>query len=273
MRWPDYCRVEGVLEPVELATIHAAADGFVTSFLPSKVAVAPEGPFLLEAVNPDLQAEAKQLTAERTALEIRRRQALTDEVAAAQILEEQLSALDEKIDQVREQLSSLHLTSPSSGTWVSPQIDRAKGRYVRRGEQLGIVAELDDLLIRATAGQNIAATLIEQAERRVEIRASGRPDLTITGAIEKIYPAGQEQLPSQALGYAVGGAVPIDMRDPSGTRTAEMFFEIRIRPDWDDSVHWLTGQRVVVRIRLRPKPLARQLWHYGRQLFQRRFHI
>jgi putative peptide zinc metalloprotease protein len=119
----------------------------------------------------------------------------------------------------------------------------------------------------------VAALLIEQAAPEVEIRAVGRPDPTLAGTIEKIFPAGQEQLPSQALGYAAGGSMAVDVRDPSGTKTAEEFFEIRIRPQLDQPDQWLTGQRVVVRFQLRSKPLAAQLYHYGRQLFQRRFHI
>jgi len=228
---------------------------------------------LIEAVNPALETERQSLVAERRALEVRRQLAVLEEVAAAQILDEQLAALDEKIARVRQRLAALRLTAPCAGTWIAPEIEFAKGRFLRRGEALGVVADLDDLMVRATAGQNVAALLIEQAARDVEIRAHGRPDPTMTGTIEKIFPAGQEQLPSQALGYAVGGSMAVDVRDPSGTRTAEKFFEIRIRPQLDQPDQWLTGQRVVVRVRLQPKPLAAQIYHYGRQLFQRRFHI
>ncbi len=273
VNWPDYCRVEGVLEPVELSVVHMAADGFITSYLPSQQAVSPEGPPVIEAVNRELQAKEQALSAERRAVQSRQRQALTQDVATAQVLKEQLSALDEKMGQVQEQLSSLHLAVPVSGTWVSPEIDSIKGRYVRRGDQIGIVANLTGLLVRATAGQNIAAVLIEQADRQVEIRANGRPDLTLSATLDKVYPAGQEQLPSQALGYAAGGSVATDREDPSGRKTEEMFFEVRVLPQWDDGFPWRTGQRVVVRIRLTPKPLISQLWHYGRQLFQRRFHV
>jgi putative peptide zinc metalloprotease protein len=286
LRVPDHRRVEGIVEPQGLALIHAGTDGFVTDFLPSQTKVVSpasspqsEGevpstqPALVEAMNPALEAEKRSLMAERRVLEVRQQQAVLKEVAAAQILDEQLAALDEKIARVQQQLSFLHLTAPSSGTWVSPEIEFTKGKFVRRGESLGVVANLDDLLVRATAGQNVAALLIEQAAQEVEIRANGRPDPTITGTIEKIFPAGQEQLPSQALGYAVGGSMPVDVRDPSGTKTAEKFFEIRIRPHLPEPDEWRTGQRVVVRVRLQPKPLAAQVYHYGRQLFQRRFHI
>jgi putative peptide zinc metalloprotease protein len=273
LRLPDHRRVEGIVEPQDIAIIHAESDGFVTGFLPSQVKVSPEGSALIEAVNPALEAERRSLIAERRALETKRRQAVLEEVAAAQILDEQLAALEEKIARVQQELTSLHPAAPISGTWVSPEIELTKGKFVHRGERIGVVADLDDLLIRATAGQNVAALLIEQAAKEVEIRVEGRPDPTITGTIEKIFPAGQEQLPSQALGYAVGGSMPVDVHDPGGTKTAEKFFEIRIRPHLDQPDQWLTGQRVVVRVRLQPKPLAAQVYHYGRQLFQRRFHI
>jgi putative peptide zinc metalloprotease protein len=273
LRLPDYCRVEGIVEPQGLSIIYAQSDGYVTDVLPSQTPVSAQGPVLIDAVNPALEAERNSLLAQRLALEVRRSLAVTEEVATAQILDEQLAALDEKIARVQQELSLLHLTAPAAGTWVSPEIETARGRYLRRGEEIGVVARLDELMIRATAGQSTAAVIIEQAPKSVEIRAHQRPERTITGTIEKVFPAGQEQLPSQALGYAVGGSMPTDLRDPKGTRSAEMFFEIRIRPNLAQAERWLTGQRVIVRIPLCSKSLAAQAYHHGRQVFQRRFHI
>jgi putative peptide zinc metalloprotease protein len=273
LRAPDHCRVEGIVEPVQLAIIHGASDGFVTGFLPSGIKVAPDRAPLIRASNPELEAERKSLTAERRGLETRRRLAETEEIAAAQIFDEQLDALDEKRARIEFELSSLNLRSPLSGTWVAPDIEKIKGTYLRRGQQIGFVADLDETIIRATAGQEVAAMLLEQAYKQVEIRVKGRPASMLTGQIEKISPAGQEVLPSEALGYAVGGTMPTVSQDPRETRSAEMFFEIRIRPEPNSTVRLLTGQRVVVRTRMPSKPIAVQLWRSLRQLFQRRFHI
>ncbi len=270
---PAHRRIEGIIEPRQIAMVHAGGDGFVTAVLDSQMAVSPEGAPLVKAVNPALDAERRSLDAERRVLQARRRLASTQDLAAAQILDEQLAALDEKISRVEQELSLLNLAPPIPGTWVSPEIEYIKGRFVRRGEALGVVANLGDLSIRATAGQTVVALLIEQAAKDVEIRAVGRPESTVSGTIERIFPAGQEQLPSEALGYAAGGAMPVDMRDPNGRKSAENFFEIRIRPNLDQPDRWFTGQRVAVRVRLQPKPLAAQIYHYGRQLFQQRFHI
>ncbi len=284
IRVPDYWRVEGVVEPVHLAIIHASTNGFVVGFLPSesKVSLLDEVVTpLVRAINPDLEAEKKSTVAERRALVVQRRIAETQEIAAAQILDEQLEALDEKIARLEFELASLNLDPPLSGTWVAPDIEYSGGMYLPRGQSIGFVASLDDVIIRATAGQKVAAMLVEQASEQVEIRVKGQPKLLLTGKIEQIFPAGQKLLPSEALGYAVGGSMPTLPQDPpaatqrgeQGTKAAEMFFEIRIKPNANTSVHLLTGQSVVARIRMLPKPLAVQWWLSVRQLFQRRFHI
>ena len=273
LRLPDYCRIEGIVEPVNMAIIHAQSNGFVTDFLPTGRSVSPDSEPLIRSVNYKLQTEKKTLHAELIVLETKRRIAMTREIAAAQIMTEQIEALKEKIVRIDFELASLDLKPPMSGTWVSPNIEQSAGIYLRRGEQIGFIANLDDVLIRATAKQFLAALLVEQARGELEIRVKKRPDVLFTGQIEKIFPAGQEVLPSEALGYAVGGNMPTQSQDPYGRTAVEKFFEIRIRSDVNDSVRLFTGQRVIARIQLRSKPLAVQWWLSIRQLFQRRFHI
>jgi len=192
-------------------------------------------------------------------------------MAAVQILAEQLAALDETIARVESELADLRLKAPIEGTWVAPEIERMQGTYLRRGERIGFVGSLDEVIVRAIAGQSVAAMLFEQAEGEVELRFKGWPDETFAGRIEKILPAGHEELPSEALGYTAGGDTPtrLDMR--KGQTAAERFFEIRIRPAGE--IPLLTGQRVVTRIRMRPKPLLVQWYQSARRLFQRRFRI
>ena len=107
---------------------------------------------------------------------------------------------------------------------------------------------------------------------KVEIRVKGLPDSQFEGTIEKILPAGQERLPSAALGYAAGGSMATVEQDHGGTKTAERFFEIHIVPK-DSEVCLFSGQRVIVRFETSSKPLMVQWWRSLLQLFQRRFNI
>lgn len=271
IRMPDHYRIEGVVEPAELSLVHAQADGFVTAYLASESITSPDGAPLVEAVNPDLDARRRSLLAERRALEIRQRMAELEEVAAAQILARQIAALDETIARVESELEDLTLRAPFVGVWVAPEIERAMGTYLRRGEKIGFVGTLEALIVRATAGQNVAALIIEQAEPEVQMRVKGRPDATFNGRIEKVFPAGHDILPSEALGFGAGGSMATRPDPRRYQATAERFFEVRIRPA--DDAPLLTGQRVVTRIRMKDKPILAQWYESARRLFQRRFRI
>lgn len=270
---PDHYRIEGIVEPRNLAIIHTGCDGFVTGFLPSQTVVSPGSQPLLEAVNPKLQTENEAMLAERRVLEARLRLAELQEPAAAQIIEEQIDALQEKIDRVEAELAALKLKAPFDGVWVAPDIEKSQGLFLRRGETVGFVGSLDDLIIRATAGQNVAAMVMEEVQDELEIRVMRQPNTTWAGTIEKVFPAGHEELPSQALGYAAGGTMPTRSGAPQDKTAAERFFEIRITPTSSCAANLFVGQRVIARLRMQDKPLLQQWWQSARRLFQRRFHI
>lgn len=274
IKMPDYCRIEGVVEPRDLKVIYAETDGFIADILPSGEMIdssSQKGVF--EAVNIPLVMKENMLTAELEKLQARERIAQTEEIAAAQMIREQITALQEQIQRIRDELSKLSPGKGLSGTWICPNYERMQGVYLKRGDAVGFIAPGRELLIRATAGQTLAAILLEQHQEVVQIRPKGRPDIQISGTINKIFPAGQEILPSEALGYAAGGSIATQAQDATGRKTTEKFFEIWINPDSKSNLNLLTGQRVIARVKLKSKPLAVQWWLAFRQLFQRRFHI
>ena len=275
IKTPDRFRIEGVVEPFSYAEIHIKSDGFVQRMLDSGIDTGPDGPPLIEAWSPALEAEREQLQAELRHLQIQQQHAHTTEAAAVQIMSEKVAALNEQIIRNTQDLKALHLTSPIPGTWVAPESDRLQGRYMKQGQRIGIVADLSDLRIRAVAGQSVAARLIRETQPLVDIqiRVKGQPDLEVAGRIETIIPAGQERLPSAALGYAAGGATQIELEDPDGRLTAEPFFEILVVPEVPESLVLRPGQVMVLRFEASPKPLLEQGLRTLLQLFQKRFHV
>ena len=270
---PDPFYVEAVVEPAEMKIVHAGTDGFVDEFLPSGRAVTLDGPLLVRSVNPVLASQHERLLAERRELLARRGAALVQEPAAVQIVEEQIGAVDEKLTRVRQQLADLEIRPPLAGTWVSPNIDRLQGAYLARGQGLGLVATMDDLIVRAIAGQDVAGPLMEDAAERVEMRMDGRPDKQVGGRIKQFLPAGRDRLPSPALAFTAGGPIATKPDDRTGTQTTERVFEIQVIPDPSDQVRLLPGQRVVIRFETSPKPLLAQAKRALLQMLQRRFQI
>jgi len=273
---PDRGRAEGIVEPRQLAIIHAAADGFVQSVTPTGRRVTPQDEPLLAAHNPQMLAERAGALADKRLYEAQRR-ASGDDAVTMQTLSRHIETLERKLTVMDERLAMLQVKAPFEGVWVAPEIEFMQGAYVRRGDQIGVVATVDDLIIRVTADQHLGPRIEPELGTggEVEIRVKGRPDLRFTGRITRVSPAGQERLPSAALGLFAGGSIGTDASDTSGTRAAESFFEVRIDPNVTaEQVEQLfTGQRVVVRFEMPSRPLAAQGWRALAQVLQRRFQI
>lgn len=286
---PDRSRAYGVVEPRHLAVIYAQADGFVTDFVPSNTVVRPGGPPLIVATNGELLAARDELLAQLRLAQIHRRQAQEEDPGKASILDQTLQLLRRRLDFVQRQIDDLSLKAPIAGLWVSPDIDHLRGAYLKRGAKVGLVASTDDLIIRVAADQLLGPHIEPEIGPGgpVDIRLRGDPRVHWTGVIERILVAGQERLPSAALGYMVGGGVATDLHDREGTKPAQPFFEIVVKPDIPrsqmstpgpgNSTRPLpgagVGQRVVVRFSMPSKPLAEQCWRSLRQLFQQRFRV
>ncbi len=274
IRVPEYWRVEGVVEPHDMSVVFAETAGFVTDVLADHSEVSPEESVLVQATNRELQTHLQQLQSQLSVLEKRQRIAQSEEVAVVPILDEQMQAQRGQIERVQRQLDDLQLHPPLAGTWICPQVESWLGRFVQRGEPVGLVADFNDLIIRATANQGMAAVLIDHHAQRAQIRARGRSQATWTGRIVEISPAGQQDLFSEALAHVAGGSVAVRANEnkQQGMESAERFFEIRIRPV-DDLTELRMGQRVIARLQTGKRPLLSQWYRRLRQLVQRRFYI
>lgn len=280
--FPDRSRAEGIVEPRNIVVAHTSEEGFVKSVIetgaPVRKADDAESRPIIEAVNETLQSERNEMLAERKIADAKYRAALVKKLSDAQILQQQIGAIDQRIARIDARIENLRLKPPITGTWVAPAGERLVGGYAKQGDRVGLVADLSDLIVRVVADQNlgprITPELFVNKPGVVEARLNGKPDAHFTGTTESILPAGTTQLPSAALGYAVGGSLAVDPTDTKGSRTTEAFFEIIIKPDASEAAkQLLVGQRVVVRFEMPPKPLLQQWWLTVRQLVQRRFQV
>lgn len=275
---PDRHRVEGVIEASRMSAVYARADGFVEGYLPTGRTVSPDGEPVLVCRNPELDALHDQILARQRELTIRQdleRQRLNP--TAPKAIGEQLRALETQKQWIEQQQAGLSLKAPLAGTWMSMRVDHLAGAYVNKGDPVGVVASLNDLVISAPVSQQQTAVLAE-AYATAEVRLKGRPELKFSAEIVYIPPAGQYELPTPALGFGGGGSIATAADDRQGIKAAEQVFQVRLKPDRpyvvaeDGQAHvpLLLNQRVIVRFELPPKPLIQQWWRSLLQLIQRR---
>jgi putative peptide zinc metalloprotease protein len=274
---PDRCYVEGIVDPVRTAYVYPAAEGFLQAWHASGEAVSPDGPPLARLENPVLEKQRKMALCEKAAYVAQRRLLLAkQDLAAAQAVQVQIDAMDRSIRYLDEQLADLEVRAPFAGTWQAGRLDLRHGAYLDRRTQIGAVVTLDQVRVRAVAGQDVAGLLRAEAQVKVRMRVDGRPEAELGGTVTQFLPAGLDQLPSAALGYAGGGPIAVSAEDRQGTKAAEHLFEIQIAPDLPDAdhpVHLLPGQRVVIQFSNESKPLLAQWWRSFLQLVQRRFKV
>jgi putative peptide zinc metalloprotease protein len=292
--YPDRFVGEGVAEPTTMAIVYALEDGFVVPDAPGQPAVVISGArvtkgqtTILRSANPELETQYRGLLAQKQEMEIKRDMsnaaaveraddkdhdpaAQQDAIASAKIYQGQVDAIDAQIQHVEQQIDWLTLKSPLDGEFTSPDIDQLPNSYVKRGQRVGVVADLDNPIIRFTVPQKMAAVLVKEHKPHLKMRLEGRPQDEFGGEIiEPIIPAGQEQLPSAALGFPAGGQMAVSQEDKHGTKAAEEFFEIQVKPDGGHP-RLLPGQRILGRFEAQPKPLMYQWYRTIQQLMSNR---
>ena len=296
----EHGRAEGVVEARHRAVVHMTESGIVDQTLATDELVVPGVSTLVVAHWEDLELQYARAVARLRVIETELR-AAASEPAKKQALEEHGKHARGSVARIEERINALRVDPPIDGTWVSPDSEHLEGAFLPRGTPIGEVLDFSDLIIRVVTmqelGPRIQRRLIEtfgytQTDdekagmsvrvgpdhgnlMEVELRVKGRPDIEFSGKVEEIS-VGQHDLPYPSLSIAQGGPMLIDFNDPSGVRTPEQFFEVRVGSLTDEEggdPPVFTRQRVAVRFNLGTKPLIVQWWRQIRQVLQRRFHI
>jgi putative peptide zinc metalloprotease protein len=272
---PDRWRVEGTVEPVNVAYIHAGADGFVTAALPDDSTV--QGPdaagaatVLISAVNRQLAQDANDLEIAKEILAARRRvaqlQSAADprDLALVQILDASLASLDKQHVLAAQELAGLTVRSPLGGRWISTEADFLRGAYVKKGRKIGKVVALAPVIIVADCPHRLAGMLMAEALPTAEIRVVGQPATKLAGTW-KIRPAG-----TRGENDAPVRASSVEDAAQAGRARDGAAFELVVTPSGPGASQLMPGESVMVRLELPPRPLLSQWWRSIRQLAQRR---
>ncbi|MCK5113784.1 MAG: hypothetical protein KAR11_03370 [Phycisphaerae bacterium] len=272
-QWPDRFVAEGIVESVNREIYHAGTDGFLMEISPTNEKV-DKGYQLYVLSNPDRQSEAGQLQDQLDELEARRKLAQRDKkFVEAKMYASQIDALGKKLQRIKSELARQVGRADFTGLWVAPRMNFQIGRWIKRGDPLGMLTDPQRRRFRVVVGQDEAARLYTDRNIKVEFYLQNRTDLPGgTGRIEKIIPAGQSDLPSASLGFSSGGNLAIDPSEKSGRKTLEKFFEVWIEPNTPlPSELYHSQQKIVVRFELSSKPLGQQWFRGIHQMFRKRF--
>ena len=155
--------------------------------------------------------------------------------------------------------------SGGEGTFAVMRPQDLPGRFVREGHLIGYVLPPGSRIVRATIQQD-DIDLVRHHLRSTTVKLAERLDETLPARIIREVPAGREDLPSKALGGTGGGALPVDPRDPQGTKTLQRVFQVDIELPSDAELAVAFGSRAYVRFDHHWEPIGQQIWRRARQL-------
>jgi putative peptide zinc metalloprotease protein len=268
---PMRTMTEGVVWVPDEGLVRAGADGFVQKVIAQQGAWVKRGDPLLEIYDRDLATEVRVLETRIQELKARHReQAVLDRVKA-QILEEEMGYVRSQLARARERTGDLTVTAGADGRFVLPRAVDLQGRYVRKGQLVAHVVNIETVTIRAVVLQE-DIDLVRNGTKDVDVRLAERLGVTAQAELARLVPSASERLPSAALGSAGGGPVAVDPTDSSGQKAVQKFFEVDLKlPQSSRTLN--VGGRAYVRFHHGWEPIAFQWYRQARQLFLARFNV
>jgi putative peptide zinc metalloprotease protein len=268
---PLVTQAQGVVWIDDEGQLVAGAEGFVAEVVVASGSAVSPGDLLLQLSNDELDSERKRLEARLQELRIERHAQRQRSRVRAAMVEDDIGAVESELDQVRERIAALSITSATAGRFIPVNPHSLENRYVKQGDVLGYVLRPGRPLIRAVIEQDKVG-LMKSAPPQIAVMFADRLGERIPAEFVREVPAGSTVLPSAALGAGSGGRIAVDLRDESGQTAVEKVFQFDLSIPEDQPTAGV-GARAFVRLDHGSEPLWRQWSRSVRQLLLSRLDV
>jgi putative peptide zinc metalloprotease protein len=270
-----YVDTQGIAEADQHEVMHVKTSGFVQQVVAHDGEHLKKGDVILVASDPKLDAEIAARRAEKAGIEVQIRQAAAEDQGQLKALQPELDATISQLQDALDRKKELTITAPIAGVLVAPKLIDMPGAYLQKGQEIGTVAAVDSLIIRAALDQDDAQMISEKTGKLLDAKptrdgpiqvlfAGGLLQKGSTPGTAEQFLSAQDTLPHPSLFQQGGGDIAADPSDPKGEHPKERQFIVNVRVD-NPNGHYYPGQRAYVRFQLDKKPL---LWEWIRRGYQ-----
>jgi putative peptide zinc metalloprotease protein len=256
IRFPRYIYASGIAEPEQREVLRATSPGWIREVRVHDGDKVLNGDVVMVLEDPALEQERQSRVAEIEQIKVQLQQASVSDPVLKQIAEKRLESTQRSLAMLEEKIADLTIKAPFDGYMVAPDLRNTVGRYAERGAELATIATNNSLLIKANIEQNDSVQALAAIKDLTEVRLVGQPEtvLHIRTDTFKLSPAAVNHLAHARTGTTGGGDIPVDPRDPSGTKPLVNQFEFRAVISNDD-LTYQAGQGAYVRLKLASEPL------------------
>ncbi len=223
-----------VILPEQRATVRAEVPGFVDEVLTRDGDRVTADQALARLANPQLRLQLRAAELELDVADALIDQALRGgQTVLVAGYRETRKAYLERVEELRQQVAGLTLSSPIDGVVLTPRLDWAGDLHVGRGESFCEVADLATMVARIVVNERDLVGLGKDAQAQVRLRAY--PGDTFSGTVQDVSPTALEQVPDLALSSRrAGGDVPTYPDARAREVPTVQLFELTIRLDNSD---------------------------------------
>ncbi len=271
--FPAHVRAPGILEARQFRQVACDTGGRLEEILADSGTDVRTGRPLFRLRDNELDAErtlARARCEEARAMVQRAMGKGAVDLAPLRVYEEAVERRSRRLDEMAEALT---VRAPCDGRWIAPDLRGHVGAWLPRGAAAGHVVNESGFEFSAIVSQKEAARLVDRPDGRAMVRLKGQAGITLAVAARRVIPADQQRLPSAALGWHAGGEVAVDLKDASGLKTAEPFFQVIASVEPAPGAVLLHGRSGRIRFDLGREPLLRQWMRAFRQLIQSRYRL
>jgi putative peptide zinc metalloprotease protein len=271
--FPHHFRAPGVLRASERSDVINATAGYIVEVHVTSGTTVRAGQPLVRLQNRELELQLANTRAKRVELEARLLKATSGEIASVKPLQAQLAACEQELRKYQADAAALEIRARHDGVWVAPGIETLRGRWIVRGNHLGVLVNPAAFEFLAIVQQEDGDALFARRLPGAEVRINGQvaPVIAVQGL--KVIPGEQRVLPSAALGWLAGGEVAVAADDPRGQRAAEPFFEVHAIVQAPAEIALLDGRSGKIRFDLAAEPLLPRWTRSLMQLLQKRYQL
>ena len=277
---PYFSRAEGIVWIPDRAIVRAVTPGFAAALTVREGSEVAIGEPIALLDDPSLRARITVLESQLAAALARRKALLADGYAKAQIADEEVERIRDRLANYQERAAKLVVRSSAAGTLHVPMAADLAGRYFNQGAEIAYVIEDETPTVRVAVTQ-ADVDMIRRQTKQVEVRSVAGIGKILTASVAREVPAATNQLPSAALGLIGGGTIATDPSGGEGVKTLEDIFlfdlalheEKLLQGTSAKFTHERLGERVYVRFEHEPTPLATRWYRRLRQLLLGRFSV
>jgi len=240
-----------------------------------------QGDVILISHDAKLDAEVAARTAEVEGYKIQVKQAQAMDQGQYKALLPALEAAKQQLQNAIDRQNELIIRAPIAGTLIAPHLVDMQGAYLQRGQEVGEVASMDKLVVRASLSQEDAQQVAGQTDRLLGAKADRNGPIQVllvsnlmageslpaTAEAQAFVNSAVDKVPHPSLLQQGGGDIAADPSDPHGETPLVRQFEVRVKID-NPGGQYNPGQRAYVRFKIDKQPLIKTWWTKLLQVLQ-----